>query len=329
MPTPTPRDLAKKTTPAAPPLLEVTEVSEESVDAFGELVFDPSRVTPLVLLSPDPRRPDGPPMIDPAQLSQDVGEQAQIAVLTDHAAATRLRNVLPELAVWGGAARIFHPGVRPGDPKRRHPLVLSSRGKTAIAKIKEVLTEPPTAPRKPIPANAVDNDVALQSQRRTIAMLRKENRRLTQRLDTAEQQIAGTQAVYADPEQQFRYEVEQCWLRRVPEANRANHPLIPYTVGLHFLRSAQETELVDRRKIVEVTVEILTGIAATNPARQVHRMRAREEGPKPRIRSDQAIAMRCHLKNDTAGAPRLMWWKLPDQSIELGRIAHHDDTHLP
>jgi hypothetical protein len=194
---------------------------------------------------------------------------------------------------------------------------------------------PVPSPSSGTSLNATANDVEplrtlLAAEKRTASALRREVRRLTKALKAAEKRAGlDIPTVYADPEQQFRYEVDQCWLRMIAEPDRPGQPLVPFTLGPDWLASLHTTELVDRRKIVEVTVEVLTGLAATIPGRQVHRMRARDaRGGSPLIRADQAVAMRCHLKNQTSAAPRLMWWKLPDQSIELARIAPHDDTSL-
>ncbi|MEV0277392.1 hypothetical protein AB0I22_13555 [Streptomyces sp. NPDC050610] len=76
-------------------------------------------------------------------------------------------------------------------------------------------------------------------------------------------------------------------------------------------------------------VEVLTGRIADIPGRELHRMRTHTAGGAPtRIRDDRAVAMRCNLKTNSPSAPRLMWWKLPDSTVELGRVAAHDDTQL-
>ncbi|MGW7312271.1 hypothetical protein [Streptomyces sp. NPDC054865] len=176
-----------------------------------------------------------------------------------------------------------------------------------------------------------EKDQALQNGQRTLSELRQEIRRLTKQLKVVQGRAEiDAPAVYADPERQFRYEVEQHWLRLIAEPDRPNHQLATYVLGPDWLESLEAIALIDRRRIIDVTVEVLTGRAASVSGRQVHRMRARSErGGMPLVRpADQAVAMRCHLRNQTAAAPRLMWWKLPDHSVELGRVAQHDDTQL-
>lgn len=51
-PTPAPPE------PASPPF---RQIGEADVDDFAAFLLDPSRTTPVVLLSPDPHRHDGTP----------------------------------------------------------------------------------------------------------------------------------------------------------------------------------------------------------------------------------------------------------------------------
>lgn len=351
MPTAPPPEARGKLVPTTPN--PVRQVDQHAAKTFVELVFDPSRLKPLILISPGPRHGGNTALLDPVVLHELVSEHAQIAVLTDTAASEALRVLLPDLGVWGGAARIYRPDARPEDSAQHHPLVLLPQGNPdqALAEIRDrlhrlgvVYSTSTPAPRTefslpaaaPVPsardleAENTRLKAALAERDRTMSELRRETQRLAKQLKAAEgRAVIDVPAVFADPERQFRYEVEQAWLRSTPEADRPDFPLGTYHLGPDWLDSLTTVELVDRRRIVEVTVEVLTGRAATVPGRQVHRMRARDErGARPLMRtSDQAVAMRCSLKNNTASAPRLMWWRL-DDSIELGRVALHDDTQL-
>lgn len=76
-------------------------------------------------------------------------------------------------------------------------------------------------------------------------------------------------------------------------------------------------------------MEVLTGRVVDSAARRVRRMRS-GDGSGPRIRDDGAVACRRDIKQRAASAPppRLMWWTLPDNIIELGCVAVHDDMQL-
>ncbi|MEU1824134.1 hypothetical protein ABZ502_17110 [Streptomyces abikoensis] len=332
----------------------VRQVDQDAVSAFAELLFDPSRLKPLILISPDTRQ--RAPLIDPLVLHESVGEHAEVAVLTDIAACYALHDLLPDLGVWGGAIRIYRPDAREDDSTYHHPLVLPFSGHSdeALAEIRDQLhrlgvtytTSTPTGtPSVPAAlmdvvtgsaARALEAEIArlkatLTDRDQVVSDLRRETQRLGKPLKAAEARATtDVPVVFTDPERQFRHEVEQCWLRMMPETDRAAYPLVTYRLGPSWLTSLETAELVDRNKVVEVTVDVLTGRASAVPGRQVQRMPVREERGAPQLirRRDQAVAMRCFLKSHTAAAPRLMWWRLPDHSIELGRVAVHDDTQL-
>src|SRR2546425_8459157 len=83
-----------------------------SVDAAGTaalaaLIWDPSRVQPLVILSPVPgRRPRL--LLDPHRLAGLLGDEANLTVLTDHDATQALCAMLPDRLRFGtGSLRIF------------------------------------------------------------------------------------------------------------------------------------------------------------------------------------------------------------------------------
>lgn len=333
----------------------VWEVDQHSAAALDEHIFHPSRLRPLIVISPSPQRGDTP-LIDPLLLHEHTEGQAEIVVLKDRQTAHLLREMAPALAVWGGAARIFHPNADRNDSRHRHPLICVTPGRQdqALADIRDRLRLPnscvySTSTSAAAPAESQAKDfsadlgirtrlkaeirrlqAALTERDQSLSALRQEVQRLSKQLKAAEGRAGIViPPVCADPERQFRYEVEQTWLRTVPEADRADYPLCDYRVGPDWLTSLEQIELIDRRKVTEVTVEVLTNRAMTMPGRQVHPVRTKEGGSaRPLVRTrDQVVAMRCHLKNQTAGAPRLMWWRLPDH-IELGRVVLHDDIHL-
>ncbi|MFE3629495.1 hypothetical protein [Streptomyces goshikiensis] len=346
MPTPTPLHARGTLIPAQPS--PVRQVSADAVPAFVELVYDPSRIKPLILLTHAPRR-GAAASVDPLRVHEELGEYADVAVLTNNPASEALQRALPDLGLWGDAARIYRPDAVAADPHHRHPIVPlpSLSPEAALAAIRDRLHNlgvayttasshsadalpalPAETPDRALVENARLRAV-LGDREQTVTDLRKEVQRLSKQLRAADSRTSvDTPIVYEDPETQWRYEVEQCWLRSVPETERPDFPLTAYQLGPDWLDSLTAVELVDRRKVVEVTVEVLTGRAPAVPGRQVHRMRSRgERGAGAMIRpGDQAIGMRCYLKH-TASGPRMMWWRLAD-SIELGRIALHDDTQL-
>ncbi|MFD5648220.1 hypothetical protein [Streptomyces sp. NPDC127039] len=332
--------------------------------AFVERVFDPARIRPLVLVSTSHRVGDRP-LLDADALREQAGELAEIAVMADDAASWTLSKHLDKLSAWGGAVRVYLPDATRADPWQRHPLiqVAPARPRVALGQITAHLRSAADMPaRTPAPltvvpapgaedesarqdrgdavrreaeldrfaAHLADRERLLREKDAVIADLRQQVRKLTKQLRTA-RESAGPElvAVYADPARQFCHEVEQRWLTTVSEAEREQRPLAPYRLGRDWMSSLEAIELVDRSKILDVVVEVLTGRVVDNVARRVRRMRSSDGGgTAPRVRDDGAKAWRCDIKQRAASAPRLMWWRLPDNIVELGRVAAHDDMQL-
>lgn len=132
--------------------------------------------------------------------------------------------------------------------------------------------------------------------------------------------------VFQDPEEQFRHEVYLAWTRRIPAADKPDRPLHEYTLGEEFLPSLANLDGIDRRKVVDVVVEVLTGLAETLDGRDMHPLRtAPSGGAPPRVRDDGATCWRVALQVKTPQARRLHFWRQKDGAIELSRVALHDD----
>lgn len=130
---------------------------------------------------------------------------------------------------------------------------------------------------------------------------------------------------FSDPEEQFRFEVMLAWAHRIPADQKAERPLAPYLVGPKFLASLTTTEGVSRAKVVDVVVEVLTGLAKTSATRAPHMLRINGTGGSPaRLREDGAVCWRVALQQGTPSARRLHYWAL-GETVELSRVVTHDD----
>ncbi|MFT4189814.1 MAG: hypothetical protein QM621_14715 [Aeromicrobium sp.] len=135
---------------------------------------------------------------------------------------------------------------------------------------------------------------------------------------------AGPQ--FADPEQGFRYLVLTRWATRTLPGEQAERPLPDYLLGPRFLESLDKLEGIKTEKIADVVFEVLTGLAAQTAGRELHHLRTGPGGEDPvRTRDDGAVAWRASLQVKTPSARRLHYWVLPDGTIELARVATHDD----
>ncbi len=170
----------------------------------------------------------------------------------------------------------------------------------------------------------------LESVEQELRELRPRLRAAVKDADTARQLVvearaaAAGQGLFDDPTEQFRHEVWLAWLRLVPNPQRGELPLSDYSLGPEFLPSLEITEGIERSKVVEVVVELLTGLAGRKSARAVHALGEGRTSPQ-QTRHDGAKAWRCYLQSETASARRLHFWRLPGGSIELSRIVLHDD----
>ncbi|MFI6281617.1 hypothetical protein [Streptomyces sp. NPDC050988] len=344
----------------------IRQVDVDGAAAFAERVFDPARLQPLVLVSTSRPHGDGP-LISPDALYARLDGAAEVAVTTGNAASRALSGYLAQFNTWGGAVRLYLPDASPRDPWQRHPLFqvdprhpdqdfqyIVARVRTAAglhpatSAASSTLTAVRTAPETVcdthehagaddergaaeltrLAGQVADKERRLREQTETIADLRQQLQKLGKKLRAADRDsyLPPVPQVYDDPERQFRYEIEQHWLWTVPETDRDEHPLTDYRLGRDWLAALEAIELVDRNKILDVVVEVLTGRAVGSAARRPRRMRI--AGSAPRTRADGAIAWRCDIKQGTAAAPRLMYWRLPDNTVELGRVAAHDDMQL-
>lgn len=128
---------------------------------------------------------------------------------------------------------------------------------------------------------------------------------------------------FCDPEDQFRHEVYIAWTRRIPKGEKAVRPLPQYEIGPDFLASLETTEGVDRRKVVDVVVEVLTDCRSFG--RRAHQLREDAGGSSRAVtREDGAVCWRVTLQQGTPAARRLHLWR-SGQVIELSRVVLHDD----
>ncbi len=158
----------------------------------------------------------------------------------------------------------------------------------------------------------------LREANNTIARLRKES--------SDGRDVLATWEAYAerfDPVDRLRLDIQRQWAHRFPEGDR---PMLEWTVGPHFFRTWNEIEGISRSKVIDVLVEVLTGLDTELPSRELHQLRSGDSGNAPALaRPDGATAWRVSLQVKTPSARRLHYWRLPDGSIEFSSVRLHDD----
>lgn len=130
---------------------------------------------------------------------------------------------------------------------------------------------------------------------------------------------------FLDRVEQFRHEVHLEWVRRIPAAQKAELPLAPYSLGPEFLDTLSAVKGVERSKVVQVVVEVLTGLADRLDGREKHPLRLSASGGSPAVRRDDGwICWRVALQRETPAARRLHFWQR-GKEYELSRVGNHDD----
>jgi hypothetical protein len=149
--------------------------------------------------------------------------------------------------------------------------------------------------------------------------------------ETAVRGGAGTGAgapAFLEPAEQFQHEVYLAWVRRIPAGQKAERPLATYRLAPVFLPSLDAVEGVERAKVVQVVVEVLTGLAESLGGRDLHQLRESESGNSaPVTREGGWTAWRVALQQGSPAARRLHYWRRGSE-VELARVVLHDDLRM-
>ena len=169
----------------------------------------------------------------------------------------------------------------------------------------------------------------LAARDRQLAAMRTELRRATTRSRRERGNQSDDRAwlddAFLNPEERFRFEVLVAWARRIPATDKGRLPLRGFDVGPDFLPSLDCLEGIDRDKVVDVVVEVVTGLVDEVNGRELHPLRVGAGGGMPaRTRDDGAICWRAALQVNTPAARRLHFWRGRDV-LELSRVTTHDD----
>lgn len=128
----------------------------------------------------------------------------------------------------------------------------------------------------------------------------------------------------------FKLDIEICW-NTLDSKLRENYPLKDYTIKDGFLKDAKETLPNEYTRLVRICTEIICGISRRSSKSGIVGVdRVNHDGPNnncPAVtrQQDGAISHKVYVKQNSPAAPRLYYWLLPDQSVELATIGFHDD----
>lgn len=249
------------------------------------------------------------------------------------------------------------PSLLPGGPPWLVPLAPAAEHDELEESLVEEVERAATLGPEPPEAPQTTADPALEAMRaerdaltRMVAQLESQRERAVRRLELSKERLrqetqraarvtserdglrqqllsaAHDGDLFDTKETQFAFELNLAWARRIPKAEKAARPMVAYTLAPGFFSSWEGVEGVDRSKVIDVVVEVLTGLADTAPGRDVHQLRTGEGGNDPYVtRPNGDTCWRASLQTHTAAARRLHYWRRSDRSIELSAIRLHDD----
>lgn len=127
---------------------------------------------------------------------------------------------------------------------------------------------------------------------------------------------------YADPADQFRFEVDLAYARRTSPEEKSSRTMRSWTMGHQFLPSLDACG-ISRQKVVDVVLDVLLNRAN---GRDGHVLRTGAAGGSaPHTRPDGSMCWRLALQQSTPSARRLHYWVKPGGEIELSSVRLHDD----
>lgn len=138
--------------------------------------------------------------------------------------------------------------------------------------------------------------------------------------------LSGGETYFEDEAEQLDFEIRLAWAKRIPAAEKDRRPLADWSYSDHFFDTLRALQGIDRTKIVDVIVEVLTGLDAELRGRDLHQLRSGQGGDDPvRLGPNGETYWRVALQVGTASARRLHYMRRHDKGVELASVRLHDD----
>ncbi len=279
-------------------------------------------------------------------------DPASIYVVESADLCRRMANALgPQLAVDGGDARIFWPGVGPDSDPAEHPLVPTRSASNSRSAVERLIAafelSRPLVRRYLAPIQT--RLAALEEQSaRALSKSRDseaERRRAVERAEAAETQLAGLQRQLAalqaagldtaelqavagmDREAVMQRLICREWLTALAAADRRDHVLGGYRLAPQFMASVEDRRIATpAARIAFACAMVACGRAPELPGLELHPWRKGKSGggdDPQAVRDDGAKAWMCNLGYGR-GAARLFYWLLLDEVIEFDSVRNHE-----
>ncbi|HVS18718.1 MAG TPA: hypothetical protein VMT18_08975, partial [Planctomycetota bacterium] len=181
-------------------------------------ILDPERRQPVVAVTLPPRREDS--WMDMARLAKQLEGKAELFLVETGAATWELAAALPSrLDVYGGAARIWWPGVSGESDPYQHPLVFAwgpDDGEPATRRILKLVGADDGESTRPHgagpPQSAVQQAIELMQTRAAVTRLEHETKVLARELEQAREErsrLIEDRRLLRDSEQRLRRQVRE------------------------------------------------------------------------------------------------------------------------
>lgn len=312
-------------------------------------ILDPERRLPVVAVTLPPRREDS--WMDMARLAKHLVDKAELFLVETGAATWELAAALPSrLDVYGGAARIWWPGVTADSDPYAHPLVFAwgpDDGEPATRRILKLVGADGGEPSRPHgggpPQTAVQQAIELMQARAAVTRMEHETKVLARELEQAREErtrLIEDRRLLRDSEQRLRRQLRELSgeegepedfgldpLASLPAflselfatfgrlyPSNPGAPLVPQLVRLHpaFLDSLREAEGLRPMRVLEAASHIAAGRAFAVESLAAGPLPTGSEGAPQQVRaSDGAKAWRCTVADAGGSAWSLRWWVLP------------------
>jgi hypothetical protein len=102
--------------------------------------------------------------------------------------------------------------------------------------------------------------------------------------------------------------------------------MVNWRYGDNFFATLDDMQGIERSKIVEVMVEVLTGLDQQITARELHALRVGDGSNAPnRVGPNGESLWRVSMQVNTPQARRLHYMRANDGSVEFTSVRLHDD----
>jgi len=253
----------------------------------------------------------------------------------------------PQLAVEGGDARVFWPGVNPESGPAEHPLVPAHSANDHRHATDRLIAALELS-RPGVRVHVLDLQERLKRVEREAGESLRELRNTRSDRDAAAARAADAEAAWEAAEQQLQalhavglddsalelvsamdtdarlhWLIAREWLRALPTAaDREEYPM-KYVFGSGFIESVQELVGTPLERTAWVCAMVASARAKGMPGIEPHHLRSDRGGASEQmVRSDGAKAWICKLGGD--GASRLQYWLRQDGIAELAMASVHD-----